>query len=140
MGLLTTDKKGRSNISLGRILEIEGLSILKCEQALELSDVRQPVVPSLQRCYAQMDDCRRPVRSTLERRIAYMEEWLANPVLVEADPNTEPASVIDINLKESAYLIASPTCWYMNDGGRSTMYFWSLVVCTDVQTYCHLPP
>ena len=38
MGLLTTDKKGKSNISLGSILEIEGLSILKCEQALELSD------------------------------------------------------------------------------------------------------
>merc|ERR1712151_101607 len=37
-GLLTTEKKGKKNIFSGRILEIEGLPNLKCEQAFELSD------------------------------------------------------------------------------------------------------
>merc|ERR1711966_601569 len=38
MGLLTTEKKGKKNIFSGRILEIEGLPDLKCEQAFELND------------------------------------------------------------------------------------------------------
>merc|ERR1712151_1205422 len=37
-GLLTTEKKGKINIFSGRVLEIEGLPNLKCEQAFELSD------------------------------------------------------------------------------------------------------
>merc|ERR1739847_221300 len=37
-GLLTVEKKGKKNIFNGRILEIEGLPDLKCEQAFELSD------------------------------------------------------------------------------------------------------
>jgi aconitase B len=32
MGLLTVEKKGKKNIFSGRILEIEGLGHLKCEQ------------------------------------------------------------------------------------------------------------
>merc|ERR1712232_832816 len=37
-GLLTVEKKDKKNIFSGRILEIEGLPNLKCEQAFELSD------------------------------------------------------------------------------------------------------
>merc|ERR1711879_49083 len=37
-GDLTVPKKNKKNIFAGRILEIEGLSSLKCEQAFELSD------------------------------------------------------------------------------------------------------
>lgn len=37
-GLLTVEKKGKKNVFSGRILEIEGLEHLKCEQAFELSD------------------------------------------------------------------------------------------------------
>ena len=37
-GLLTVAKEGKKNIFSGRILEIEGLENLKCEQAFELSD------------------------------------------------------------------------------------------------------
>merc|ERR1712137_180971 len=37
-GDLTVPKKNKKNIFAGRILEIEGLSTLKCEQAFELSD------------------------------------------------------------------------------------------------------
>merc|ERR1712007_374174 len=38
MGLLTVSKQGKKNVFSGRILEIEGLPNLKCEQAFELSD------------------------------------------------------------------------------------------------------
>ena len=38
MGLLTVEKKGKKNVFSGRILEIEGLPDLRCEQAFELSD------------------------------------------------------------------------------------------------------
>merc|ERR1712139_229570 len=37
-GLLTVEKQGKVNVFSGRILEIEGLGHLKCEQAFELSD------------------------------------------------------------------------------------------------------
>merc|ERR1712176_279385 len=37
-GDLTVPKKGKKNIFSGRVLEIEGLEQLKCEQAFELSD------------------------------------------------------------------------------------------------------
>ena len=37
---------------------------------------------------------------TIERRIVKMEEWLANPTLMEADSNAEYAEVIDINLND----------------------------------------
>merc|ERR1719424_1846923 len=39
-------------------------------------------------------------RRTIERRIANMERWLANPVLMEADANAEYAATININLDE----------------------------------------
>merc|ERR1712124_12507 len=39
-------------------------------------------------------------KRTLERRIARMEEWLANPVLMERDENAEFHKVYDINLDE----------------------------------------
>jgi aconitate hydratase 2/2-methylisocitrate dehydratase len=37
-GHLTVAKSGKKNVFSGRILEIEGLGFLKCEQAFELSD------------------------------------------------------------------------------------------------------
>jgi aconitate hydratase 2/2-methylisocitrate dehydratase len=37
-GLLTVEKQGKKNVFSGRVLEIEGLGHLKCEQAFELSD------------------------------------------------------------------------------------------------------
>merc|ERR1711865_1144880 len=106
MGLLTTEKKGKINIFSGRILEIEGdvVSNLKCEQAFELSDSsaersaagctiklnKEPIIEYLNSNIVMLKwmisegygDAR-----TLERRIARMEDWLENPVLLEADPN-----------------------------------------------------
>lgn len=117
MGLLTVAKKGKKNIFSGRILEIEGLPDLKCEQAFELSDAsaersaagctiklnKEPIIEYLNSNVVMLKwmisegygDPR-----TLERRIARMEEWLANPQLMEADPKAEYAAVIDINLDD----------------------------------------
>lgn len=117
MGLLTVAKKGKKNIFSGRILEIEGLPDLKCEQAFELADAsaersaagctiklnKEPIIEYLNSNIVMLKwmiaegygD-----RRTIERRIARMEEWLANPVLLEADPKAEYASIIDINLDD----------------------------------------
>merc|ERR1719389_326775 len=108
MGLLTTEKKGKVNIFSGRILEIEGdvVNNLKCEQAFELSDAsaersaagctikldKEPIIEYLNSNIVMLKwmisegygDAR-----TLERRIARMEDWLANPVLMEADEKAE---------------------------------------------------
>merc|ERR1711881_174945 len=116
-GLLTVEKKGKKNIFNGRVLEIEGLPDLKCEQAFELADAsaersaagctiklnKEPVIEYLTSNVTMLKwmisegygDAR-----TLERRIARMEEWLANPVLMERDSNAEFHKVYDINLDE----------------------------------------
>lgn len=116
-GLLTVEKKGKKNIFSGRILEIEGLENLKVEQAFELSDAsaersaaactiklaKEPIIEYLQSNIVLLKymiaegygDAR-----TLERRIKGMEQWLANPELMEADKDAEYAAVIDIDLAE----------------------------------------
>lgn len=116
-GLLTVEKKGKKNIFNGRILEIEGLPDLKCEQAFELSDAsaersaagctiklnKEPVVEYLKSNITLLkwmisqgySDPR-----TLARRVKKMEAWLEAPELMEADKEAEYAAVIDINLDE----------------------------------------
>jgi len=106
MGLLTTEKQGKINVFSGRVLEIEGLPDLKCEQAFELSDAsaersaagcsiklnEEPIAEYLRSNVVMLKwmiaegygDAR-----TLERRIARMEEWLADPVLLEADADAD---------------------------------------------------
>ncbi len=117
MGLLTVEKQGKKNIFSGKILEIEGLENLKVEQAFELSDAsaersaaactiklnKEPIIEYLQSNIVLLrwmiaegyGDKR-----SLERRIKGMEEWLANPQLMEADKDAEYAAVIDIDLNE----------------------------------------
>jgi len=116
-GLLTVEKRGKKNVFSGRVLEIEGLPFLKCEQAFELSDAsaersaagctikldKEPIIEYIQSNIVMLKwmvsegygDAR-----TLERRVARMEDWLANPVLLEADRDATYAEVIDINLDE----------------------------------------
>ncbi|HHT7855107.1 bifunctional aconitate hydratase 2/2-methylisocitrate dehydratase [Pasteurella multocida] len=116
-GLLTVEKKGKKNIFSGRILEIEGLENLKVEQAFELSDAsaersaaactiklaKEPIIEYLNSNIVLLKymiaegygDAR-----TLERRIKGMEQWLAAPQLMEADPDAEYAAVIEIDLAE----------------------------------------
>ncbi|MFN4857032.1 MAG: bifunctional aconitate hydratase 2/2-methylisocitrate dehydratase, partial [Pseudanabaena sp.] len=100
-GLLTVEKKNKKNVFAGRIMEIEGLPDLKVEQAFELTDATaerscsgstiklstETVAEYLRSNIALMKNMIARGYSdakTLLRRIAKMEEWLANPVLMEA--------------------------------------------------------
>jgi aconitate hydratase 2/2-methylisocitrate dehydratase len=116
-GLLTVEKAGKKNIFSGRILEIEGLPDLKVEQAFELSDAsaersaagctiklnKEPIIEYLKSNIVLMKnmiaDGYQDAR-TLQRRIEKVEAWLANPQLLEADPDAEYAAVIEIDLNE----------------------------------------
>ncbi|OOF88148.1 bifunctional aconitate hydratase 2/2-methylisocitrate dehydratase [Rodentibacter ratti] len=116
-GLLTVEKAGKKNIFSGKILEIEGLEHLKVEQAFEISDAsaersaaacsiklnKEPIIEYLNSNIVLLKwmiaegygD-----KTTLERRIKAMQDWLANPQLLEADKDAEYAAVIEINLND----------------------------------------
>jgi len=125
-GLLTVEKKGKKNIFNGRVLEIEGLPNLKVEQAFELSDAsaersangctvhlnKEPIIEFLNSNISLLewmitegyDDAR-----TLQRRIDAMNEWLADPQLMERDADAEYAEIIEIDLnKITEPLLACP--------------------------------
>ncbi|MDU7692913.1 MAG: bifunctional aconitate hydratase 2/2-methylisocitrate dehydratase [Helicobacter sp.] len=116
-GLLTIEKKGKKNVFSGKILEIEGLENIEIEQAFEFSDAsaerssagcvvkldKEPIIRYLKSNIALMQNMIKngyQSVSTLERRIKAMEEWIANPVLLEADKDANYHSIIDINLDE----------------------------------------
>ena len=125
-GLLTVAKQGKKNVFSGRILEIEGLPDLKVEQAFELSDASAE--RSAGGCTIKLNEA--PIREylnsnitllkwmiaqgygdarTIQRRIKAMQEWLENPVLLEADADAEYAEVIEINMDEiTEPLLACP--------------------------------
>ncbi|AOF52361.1 bifunctional aconitate hydratase 2/2-methylisocitrate dehydratase [Rodentibacter caecimuris] len=116
-GLLTVEKAGKKNIFSGKILEIEGLEHLKVEQAFEISDAsaersaaacsiklnKEPIIEYLNSNIVLLKwmiaegygD-----KTTLERRIKAMQDWLANPQLLEVDKDAEYAAVIEINLND----------------------------------------
>jgi len=114
-GLLTVAKQGKKNIFSGRVLEIEGLEDLKCEQAFELSDASAE--RSAAGCTIKLSP--EPIKEymtsnmvmlkwmlsegygdkrTIERRIASMQVWLDNPELMSADPGAQYAATIDIDM------------------------------------------
>nr|WP_314541020.1 bifunctional aconitate hydratase 2/2-methylisocitrate dehydratase [uncultured Ottowia sp.] len=116
-GLLTVAKAGKKNIFSGRILEIEGLPNLKVEQAFELSDAsaersaagctikldKAPIIEYLQSNVVLMKNMIADGyqdAKTLARRIEKVQEWLANPQLLEADADAEYAAVIEIDMNE----------------------------------------
>ncbi len=116
-GLLTVEKKGKKNIFAGRILEIEGLENLKVEQAFELTDAsaersaaactvklnKEPIIEYLKsnvKLIEELIEHGYEDKETLKRRKEKMEEWLANPELLEADKDAEYAAVIEIDLNE----------------------------------------
>ncbi|HIK03473.1 MAG TPA: bifunctional aconitate hydratase 2/2-methylisocitrate dehydratase [Trichormus sp. M33_DOE_039] len=125
-GLLTVEKENKKNIFSGRILEMEGLPDLKVEQAFELTDASAE--RSCAGCTIKLSEATiaEYLRSniallknmvargyqdarTIMRRVAQMEEWLANPVLLEADADAEYAAVIEIDLNEiTEPIVAAP--------------------------------
>jgi len=114
---LTVEKKGKKNIFSGRILEIEGLPNLTCEQAFELSDAsaersaagctiklsQESIVEYLTSNITLLKwmiadgygDAR-----TISRRIAKMEAWLAQPALLSADKDASYKNIININMND----------------------------------------
>lgn len=114
-GLLTVEKKNKKNIFSGRILEIEGLPDLTCEQAFELSDAsaersaagctiklnKEPIIEYLNSNIVMLKwmasegygDLR-----AISRRISKMEAWLANPQLLEADKDAKYTETIVIDM------------------------------------------
>lgn len=125
-GKLTVSKQNKKNVFNGRVMEMEGLPDLKVEQAFELTDATaerscagstiklstETVSEYLRSNVALMknmvargyQDAR-----TIMRRVAKMEEWLANPVLMEADADAEYADIIEVNLSEiKEPIVAAP--------------------------------
>ncbi len=116
-GLLTVEKEGKKNIFSGRILEIEGLPELKVEQAFELSDsaaersaagcsIKLDKAPIIEYLNSNIVMLKWMIKEgygdarTISRRIENMQEWLANPELLSADPDAEYAAIIEIDLNE----------------------------------------
>jgi len=116
-GLLTVEKKGKKNIFAGRILEIEGLEQLKCEQAFELSDAsaersaaactvkldKEPIIEYLESNIVLIEELIEQGyedKETLRRRAERMKEWIKNPELLERDEDAKYAAVIEIDLNE----------------------------------------
>jgi aconitate hydratase 2 / 2-methylisocitrate dehydratase len=116
-GLLTVGKKGKKNIFNSRIIEFEGLPDVKVEQAFEFTDASAE--RSAAGCTFQLgvESISEYLRSnitllksmisdgyqsadTLERRIAKMEAWMENPVLLKPDTNAEYKAIIEVNLDE----------------------------------------
>ncbi len=116
-GLLTVEKKGKKNIFAGRVLEIEGLEDLKCEQAFELSDAsaersaaactvklnKEPVIEYLESNIVLIEELIAQGyedKATLERRAQKMRDWIADPVLMEADADAQYTAVIEIDMDQ----------------------------------------
>jgi aconitate hydratase 2/2-methylisocitrate dehydratase len=116
-GLLTVAKKGKINAFSGRILEIEGLDDLTIEQAFELSDasaersaagctiklsensVAEYLTSNVTMLRWMINEGYGDPR-TLERRAQKMEDWLANPSLMQADADAEYVETLEIDLDE----------------------------------------
>ena len=125
-GKLTVGKENKQNVFNGRIMEMEGLPDLKVEQAFELTDATAE--RSCAGCTIKLgvETISEYLRSnitlmtnmiargyqdskTLARRIAKMEQWLANPELMEADKDAEYADIIEVNLNEiKEPIVAAP--------------------------------
>jgi len=114
-GLLTVAKEGKKNVFAGRILEIQGLENLTCEQAFELSDASaersaaactvqlgvEPVKKFLASNAAFIDElvaAGYQDAATLQRRARKMREWLVKPELLRADADAVYAAVLEIDM------------------------------------------
>jgi len=116
-GLLTTDKKNKKNVFSGRILEIEGLPDLTCEQAFELSDasaersaagctiklnkksIEEYLKSNISLLEWMINEGYQDKRA-IERRIKKMQDWIENPKLMEADENALYYEELEINMDE----------------------------------------
>ncbi len=125
-GKLTTAKENKKNVFNGRIMEMEGLPDLKVEQAFELTDAtaerscagstiklsQETIAEYLRSNVALMTNMvARGYQDakTMMRRVAKMEQWLANPVLMAGDEDAEYADIIEVDLNQiKEPIVAAP--------------------------------
>ncbi|MBD3880927.1 bifunctional aconitate hydratase 2/2-methylisocitrate dehydratase [Phormidium tenue FACHB-886] len=125
-GKLTVTKENKQNVFSGRIMEMEGLPDLKLEQAFELTDATAERSCAGSTIKLNIDTVSEYLSSnvallknmvargygdarTILRRVAKMEQWLANPSLMEADPDAEYADVIEVDLDQiKEPIVAAP--------------------------------
>jgi aconitate hydratase 2 / 2-methylisocitrate dehydratase len=125
-GKLTVAKENKKNVFSGKIIEMEGLPDLKLEQAFELTDATAERSAAGCTIALSIETVSEYLRSnvallknmvtrgygdarTILRRVKKMEEWLANPVLLEADPEAVYADIIEVDLTEiKEPLLAAP--------------------------------
>ncbi|WP_448598533.1 bifunctional aconitate hydratase 2/2-methylisocitrate dehydratase [Thermoleptolyngbya sp.] len=125
-GKLTVAKENKKNVYSGKIIEMEGLPDLQLEQAFELTDATAE--RSAAGCTIKLSEATvaEYLRSnvallknmvargygdarTILRRVRKMEEWLANPSLMSADPDAEYADIIEVDLDQlKEPLVAAP--------------------------------
>ncbi|WP_088890523.1 bifunctional aconitate hydratase 2/2-methylisocitrate dehydratase [Leptolyngbya ohadii] len=125
-GKLTVEKQNKKNVFSGRIMEMEGLPNLKLEQAFELTDATAERSCAGSTIALSTETVAEYLRSnvallknmaargygdarTILRRVAKMEQWLANPSLMEADKDAEYADVIEVDLDQiKEPIVAAP--------------------------------
>ena len=125
-GKLTVAKENKKNLFSGRIMEMEGLPDLKVEQAFELTDataerscagctIKLGIETVSEYLHSNIVLLKNMVARgyqdarTIMRRVAKMEQWLANPVLMEADSDAEYADILEVNLNEiKEPIVAAP--------------------------------
>jgi aconitase B len=153
-GLLTLEKKTKKNVFSGRILEIEGLPNLTCEQAFELSDAsaersaggctiklnKEPIIEYMTSNITllrwMISEGYGDVRS-ISRRIAKMEAWIQNPELLEADKDAVYHTTLEVCYRficvYFCIFIPKYMCTYvfshMNEYGYSYMYHIYIYIC-----------
>jgi aconitate hydratase 2/2-methylisocitrate dehydratase len=125
-GKLTVAKENKKNVFSGKIIEMEGLPNLKLEQAFELTDATAERSAAGCTIALSIETVSEYLRSnvallknmvargygdarTILRRVKKMEEWLANPVLLEADADAVYADIIEVDLDQiKEPLVAAP--------------------------------
>ena len=127
-GLLTLDKTNKINVFSGRILEIEGLEDLSVEHAFELADAsaersaaacaialnEESVCTYLKSNSALLKKMAQEgyeSKEALLTRAAAMDEFVAHPTQIKADPDCSYAAVLEINMDE----ITEPILCVPND-------------------------
>ena len=127
-GMLTLDKTNKINVFSGRILEIEGLEDLSVEHAFELADAsaersaaacaialnEESVCTYLKSNSALLKKMAQEgyeSKEALLTRAAAMDEFVAHPTQIKADPDCSYAAVLEINMDE----ITEPILCVPND-------------------------
>lgn len=127
-GLLTLDKTNKINVFSGRILEIEGLEDLSVEHAFELADAsaersaaacaialnEESVCTYLKSNSALLKKMAQEgyeSKEALLARATAMDEFVAHPTQIKADPDCSYAAVLEINMDE----ITEPILCVPND-------------------------